>query len=413
MKTQKKRSFMNTKRKNVENEKQHTRKITQKHKKGGKIIGYGGYGCVFVPALKCKNKKSRSKSKVSKLMKIKNAESEYSEILGLRKLLKKIPNYNKYFIVDDIESCEPAELTKKDLINFDEKCKPLLRIGITKADINKNLDKLYILNIPNGGITVENFIIKKSLPIQDVNSSLIELLVNAILPMNKMGIYHNDVKESNILVNSKKECRLIDWGISAITTGNSVPKKMKNRPFQFNAPFSLILWNDTFDTMYTDFLKKFETSSKKDLMFYDVKEFIIEFIGSWEKIRGPGHIDVILSIISLVNENKSVYDGKQVIINYITTIVFTYTKNGKNNLIDYFRDIYLKNVDVWGFIIGYAIVLEKMHEKRENNEKNEKNETTNQIKSVIQHVIKKYLFNNPIDVINTERVVHNLKKIGF
>ena len=163
-------------------------------------------------------------------------------------------------------------MSNKDLVNFDEKCKPLLRDGITKADVNKNLDKLYILNIPNGGITVENFIIKKSSPIQDINGSLIELLVNAILPMNKMGIYHNDVKESNILVNSKKECRLIDWGISTITNGNSIPNKMKNRPFQFNAPFSLILWNSTFDTMYTDFLKKFETSTKKDLSLIHISE---------------------------------------------------------------------------------------------------------------------------------------------
>ena len=40
--------------------------------KGGEVIASGGFGCVFSPALKCKNKK-RTKNKITKLMIRKNA----------------------------------------------------------------------------------------------------------------------------------------------------------------------------------------------------------------------------------------------------------------------------------------------------------------------------------------------------
>ena len=49
--------------------------------KGGKIIGSGGYGCVFRPPLKCKGKHRTKKRMVSKLMTVKHAKSEYEEIL--------------------------------------------------------------------------------------------------------------------------------------------------------------------------------------------------------------------------------------------------------------------------------------------------------------------------------------------
>ena len=56
--------------------KQHTKnKHRTKYKKGGKVIACGGYGCVFNPALKCKESKEgkkrgkRDKNKITKLTK--------------------------------------------------------------------------------------------------------------------------------------------------------------------------------------------------------------------------------------------------------------------------------------------------------------------------------------------------------
>jgi hypothetical protein len=99
-----------------------TRKIkeTQERKKikGGRVIGSGGYGCVFEPALKCKDQE-RSDSQISKLMLSKNAKTEYKDIVKFLPYLKKIPNYQKYFLLEDITICEPDYLTDEDLYKFD------------------------------------------------------------------------------------------------------------------------------------------------------------------------------------------------------------------------------------------------------------------------------------------------------
>ena len=97
-----------------------TRKIrkirkTQKIKKikGGKVIGSGGYGCVFEPALKCKGQ-DRSESQISKLMLSKNAKTEYKDIVKFLPYLKKVPNYQKYFLLEDVSICEPDDLTDEE-----------------------------------------------------------------------------------------------------------------------------------------------------------------------------------------------------------------------------------------------------------------------------------------------------------
>ena len=94
-----------------------------KSKKGGNVIGSGGFGCVFRPALKCSKKKQRKTNMVSKLMTKKHAKKEFSTIKEIKKRVKTIPQYSDYFLVYNISKCEPSKLTKSDLSNFDEKCK--------------------------------------------------------------------------------------------------------------------------------------------------------------------------------------------------------------------------------------------------------------------------------------------------
>ena len=66
--------------------------------KGGKVIDSGGYGCLFVPPLKCKSKNTNTKNIISKLMTQKNAEREYNNNKKIHKLVSKIPNWKHYFI---------------------------------------------------------------------------------------------------------------------------------------------------------------------------------------------------------------------------------------------------------------------------------------------------------------------------
>ena len=54
--------------------------------------------------------------------------------------------------------------------------------------------------MPYAGITVESFIMnsKSYEKIIKINNKLIDLLLNGILPMNDLNVYHNDIKDSNI-----------------------------------------------------------------------------------------------------------------------------------------------------------------------------------------------------------------------
>ena len=78
--------------------------------KGGKTIASGGFGCVFRPSLKCHLAKEREPDKISKLMTSKHALSEYNEVVIIKQMLNKIPNYKDYFIIHGITICQPEKL---------------------------------------------------------------------------------------------------------------------------------------------------------------------------------------------------------------------------------------------------------------------------------------------------------------
>ncbi len=92
-----------------------------KNQKGGKIIASGGFGCIFKPALKCENSVDREPNKISKLMTEKNANEEYTQIKKFQKILQVIPNYGKYFLLEDFTLCKPAKLTTDDLKGYKKK----------------------------------------------------------------------------------------------------------------------------------------------------------------------------------------------------------------------------------------------------------------------------------------------------
>jgi hypothetical protein len=49
-------------------------------------------------------------------------------------------------------------LDEEDLKKFDKKCSALKKMKITASNVNSNLDKLMSLNIPNGGLPVDDFL---------------------------------------------------------------------------------------------------------------------------------------------------------------------------------------------------------------------------------------------------------------
>ena len=374
--------------------KQSRRRLGQRktHKRGGKVIGSGGYGCVFRPALRCNGTRKRVSKTISKLMLNKHVKREYMEITKYLPILQKIPNYKNYFIIEGANICQPAPLTRQDLDNFDTKCKVLRKRDINAKNINSNLDKISSLNLQDGGVELGTYIYSGlSLDgMKDLNGRMIQLLMNGILPMNKYDVYHADIKEANIVVDTSKYVRLIDWGLSMYTaSGKNIPSVVQDKPLQYNLPFSIILFNNTFKTMYSTFLKTIPTSNLDN---NSVGGFLKTYLEKWNKKRGKGHIKTITSIWSGITGKQNIQET--IIIPYLSTILLEYTRNGQFDTIGYFKNVFLKLIDLWGFIICYAAFLETGY-------KNEK----------INNLILNYLYRKPTENINIDELLYDLRNL--
>ncbi len=393
---------------------------------GGKVIASGGFGCIFEPPLKCDNNSYRESDTISKLMTVKHAEDEFKQIQKYQKMLKVIPNYENYFLLNNFELCRPSKLSQYDLKGYSKKCKALKKKGLTTRNINKSLNKLLTINMPYGGIDVEKFIenyFNTNSNIIRLNNSLIDLLLNGIIPMNNLNVYHCDIKDGNVLVKIEEtglSTRLIDWGLSIywqnIKTPLGIPRKLYRRPFQFNVPFSSILFNKDFLHLYDNFLK---LNPNPD--YFQIREFVINYIFIWNDIRGPGHLSSIndifkkLSIkdLTAIKKNKIKdhfieYDFTYYyIIEYLSQILGKFTNNGKFDIIFYFQNIFLKNIDVWGFTMIYMTLYEKIYENF-----NELNDYQMEFISKIKYIIIHFLFEDPNRIIDTSSLVNELTKLN-
>lgn len=406
------------------------KKQTQRgNQKAGKVIASGGFGCIFKPSILCNNsalKLSSEVNMVSKLMLKKYALEEYHKIKQFQSILKVIPNYTNYFLLDNFSVCNPTKLTNKDMENYKNKCTALKKRNFTVKNINNQLDRLLILNMPDGGVDIKHFLMDKGTKenLKIINNKLILLLVNGIVPMNMLNVYHCDIKDTNVLVDNKKQhsiqTHLIDWGLSVIITKAEmdIPKKLYRRPFQYNVPFSSILFNKVFLNNYEKYLKKFPDPPE-----YKIREFVINYINIWVDIRGKGHLDAInrfmgklfmhdLSAIknTVIKNNIIEYDYTYYyIIEYLTKILVKYTINNKIELIMYFQNVYLKNIDIWGFVMIYLSFFEVLYKRYNKLNKNEM-----EILNKIKYIIIYFLYETPTEPINIQELIkelHNLDKI--
>ena len=387
---------------------------------GGQVIASGGFGCVFSPELKCKGKKTRGKNRISKLMIEKYTLAEYNEIKTLREKINKIPNYENYFLLNDFNVCRPAKLSKSDLKGFNNKCSALPKNKITSKNINESLDKMLALNMPNGGIPIDDFIYNNSSyeNIIKLNNCLINLLKKGIIPMNNKNIYHSDIKDSNILVDqtSSIKTRLIDWGLSTEYIPNinqKFPKTWRNRPLQFNVPFSVIIFSDVFVDKY---IKYIESGGK--IEYNSLKPFVLNYISIWMKERGSGHYKYINNIMNMLFNYKVKKDSKLIeneftlpyISNYIIEILlhFTnFTPNGSLNLRIYLDTVFIKIVDVWGLIISYLPIFEILFENYNN-----LNDMEKELFENIRHIFIEYLYKPRIEQINIIELTNHLSKLN-
>lgn len=415
---------------------------------GGEVTASGGFGCVFEPELKCEGAKRPPRSNrknISKLMLSKYATAEYEDIIKYKHLLSKVPNYKDYFLLDGYTMCNPAPLSKSDLKHFKTRCKALKKRNITRKQLNTRLKDLKIINMPHGGEDLGDYMERNQSPsdLATMNDAMIDLLQNGILPMNQLGVYHLDIKESNILIaqgaGARTKVRLIDWGLSCTyneSEKEQIPDTILMRSFQYNVPMSIAVLTKQFKQEYVAFL---ETTPSPD--FDTVAEFVSEYIIKWFEERGTNHFTIVHEILQgifkhkMKSKNKSEeekdressfhylndvlidYSGlnnddkyilsHDVLVEYLTEILMQYTRNGEYHVKQYFDEIFIKNVDIWGFIMSYSVILEAYYANY-----SELNKEEHLVYDKLRSIFARHLFVSSLLVIDIEELVSDLTALS-
>ena len=323
--------------------------------KGGSVVGAGGYGCVFRPALICKNDDTkRKKGLVSKLMIKKHAKKEIEISSKFEKILSVIPNYKDYFIFPE-KICNPDDLIDEDKINFTLKCNTLMRKKITVDNINKKLDSLKIIQMQDGGMDLDVFLRNSRINMEifsKMNASLEKLLANAILPMNAMNVFHLDLKASNMMIDDNYNVKIVDWGLSTVITDFDVIPREFRRPLHFNMPYSVIILNKDFLNFIDKTLKSVPNITVETLI-----PRLIQFYVKFAETYGAGHEERINDILhNLMSARR--HRHNEVIMRYIAEIIIEFREvNNTFNVTKYFKEVFLRNVDIWGFFHAYFPVM--------------------------------------------------------
>lgn len=358
----------------VRNQKRYTNKLRNKNKKNvakvrsqkinvhteptqalsGKVIGSGTYGCVFKPPIKCSsnsnsNSKGNSKyKKISKLMLLEEAESEYYKHQKIKKILKKIKNSKDYFLFSDslcLPNDLPSKLSARDKKSLDESCESE---RITESYNEDGFGDLAMLTMEDGGLDLQNYILyhaneprqKPVVLIKQVVKHLHDLLVNAIIPMNKLNVYHTDIKPSNIVVRTNKtkiqHFKLIDWGLSKI----NIPD---NQRFSF-----FIHFNFPYESLLFGLSENYSSFSNLNL---DIKNIIKE---DTEDILS----DHIIKDITLLFGTPDTIYTKKMVIDLLTNYLLSIARQCYDEKKGFFdHNILTKNyyckLDLWGFMICF------------------------------------------------------------
>ena len=377
--------------------------------KGGEAIAAGGFGCVFRPPLKCSSKKSTHNSSlkknnmVSKLMVQKYGEEEYYETARFLDILEKIPKYEHYFLLPQ-GLCSPSALKSKDLVNFDKKCNNLTRKNITSANVNEKLKELRVIQLYDGGIDLEKYIAKETMTNEKIvliNNQLIRLLKKAIIPMNRLGLYHFDLKASNIMINEKNKTKIIDFGLSQyIDDFDEIPEDLTYRPCQYNLPATNILFNNEFIEEYINFLKKHPIPSVGEIytFVYDL------YYSTLESELGPGHFDFKQQVLRdyILEQPKM---PKNIIFTYISENLHTYTQNGIFDITNLFKH-FLHNADVYGLLMSYVDIIHQNGVTWLNND------LKKTMQSEIRMLLKKYIINSSYELIDKEACIQDIENIN-
>ena len=149
-----------------------------------------------------------------------------------------------------------------------------------------------------------------------------------------------------------------------------------------------------------------------------MKKIVKNILDKVMKDRGEGHYMVILYYIivlynpDMVDQPESTNFASDLICKFIATALMNYTdSNGIFQLKKYCLEVYLRNVDVWGFIMSYIQII--IYAKEMKGAKKYKREYNKEFIKAISDIIINYCYNPKyaISPIPVDKVIADLRKI--
>jgi hypothetical protein len=174
------------------------------------------------------------------------------------------------------------------------------------------------------------------------------------------------------------------------------PQTWRNRPLQFNVPFSVILFTDSFNKKYAKIQKEED----------HIKPFITEYVKSWMEERGPGHYDYICEIMKLLFLNSGQLEIEEYIVNYIVKILVHFKEDWFR---EYLNNVFTKIVDIWGLILAYYPILEVL-----SNSYSKLSKIEMKIFNQLQFIFVEYLYepDKPYEPIDMDALFSDLDILG-
>lgn len=169
------------------------------------LLGQGGYGCAFMPALPCLDPHKSSQTHIGKVFDTHaHAYKEYTATLKVRK----IDPRQKFFLYPS-DHCKVASHVYKR-VNA-----RLKENGCWTIQPGEETSTLSQLLVSHGGMTLRDVL--HAVPLHSVGRwemiQFLERLFYGVRLLSFHGLAHQDIKPDNIVYSSHKGIRLIDWGL--------------------------------------------------------------------------------------------------------------------------------------------------------------------------------------------------------
>lgn len=346
--------------------------------KAGKAIGAGSVGCVFSPALRCKGDTQRQHNYVSKLLTVDNADRETRLLSEIHEVLRSIPSSEEYFVTE-AHMCTPEPLSAEDLEGFNETCTNF-------RDARYNLEDYAIIQMPNAGLSIfdhaSNGLGTNYIAFERLNIALMRLLQHGIVPMNKAGVFHMDIKEDNVVYDDRR-ARLIDWD-----RANTVNKSMNAA---INRPVAFCLVEQQMARPLASALRGADPSK-----YNSIAQKIVRYITVL-------HGELLNGFFTYTFQRRDL-TLKDALVDQIETALNTFVSDGNFNWAAY-NAVVQHNYDIYGLIEVYAFVFYYFKEffQVENKKLQE-----------CRNFLAKYMFSSDylLDRYNVEEIINDLKALN-